>query len=200
MVSACCALIWLSTCCEALSSSPVQGDRDVTWQTVRKIDDLYFQLVATWPKVFVPQLINFLRRAGKCFFPARLLLIDGAALVRTQLVGKAKDLDLDCLIFHRSFDDRYPLPNCLLLGDARRLAELIDKRLLLGLGGGELSRLLFGLFRLSEGNSLPDLLGGRQFIENGCHALLHASADEGDLKRTIALMCYAKPVRTAQML
>jgi hypothetical protein len=78
---------------------PTQGHADVTRHAVGKLNDLYLQLVAARPKVLLPQLIDFLRRAGKCFFPAGLLLIDGAALFRAQLVGKAKDLDLNCSIF-----------------------------------------------------------------------------------------------------
>src|SRR4029453_13222493 len=80
--------------CEALRSMPAQGHADVTRQTVREIHDLYFQLVAPWPKMLLPEFIHFLRLAGECLFPAYLLLIDGAALVRAQLVGKAKDLAL----------------------------------------------------------------------------------------------------------
>src|SRR4029453_276078 len=156
----------------ATGSGPAQGHADVTRQTVRKIHDLYFQLVAARPKVLVPELIHFLRLAGECLFPAGLLLIDGAALVRAQLVGKAKDLTLSLPILHTAFDDGHRPPDRLLLGNAGWLAELIDEGLFLRLCLCSRSHLLFRLFRLSQGNLLHHLLGGRQqCVGPGCNAL-----------------------------
>src|SRR5512132_3707879 len=155
---------------------PAQGHADVTRHTVGKIHDLYFQLVAARAKVLLPQLIDFLRHAGECPFPAGFLLIDGAPLVRAQVVGQAKDLNLGHATVHRALDDLYPAPNRLLIGDARRFAELIDEGLFLSLRLSQHSRLLFGLFGLSQCNFLHYLLGGRQqCIGFACHALLHGS-------------------------
>src|SRR5271157_4989467 len=61
-------------------SAQAHGHANVTRQPAGKVHDLYFQLVAARPKILVPKLIDFLRRAGECVFPARLLLIDRAAV------------------------------------------------------------------------------------------------------------------------
>ncbi len=37
--------------------------------------------------------------------PARLLLVDGAAAIRTELVGKAADLDFAQAVVDGAFDD-----------------------------------------------------------------------------------------------
>src|SRR5262249_46939692 len=74
-------------------SSPAQRHAHITGHAPREIDDLYLQLVTARAKVFLPQLIDFLRHAGKRLFPAWLLLVDGAAFVRAQLIGKAMHLN-----------------------------------------------------------------------------------------------------------
>ena len=86
--------------------------------TAGKIHDLYFQLVAARPKVFLPQLINFIRRTVERLFPAGLLLLDGASPIRAQLVGKAKDLNLGQPTLCCALDDRDWARDCLLLGNA----------------------------------------------------------------------------------
>src|SRR5215469_6290607 len=176
-------------------SSPAQGHADVTRHTVGKIYDLYFQLVAARPKVLLPQLIDFLRRAGECLFPAWLLIIDGAPLVRAQLVGKTKDLNLGQPALHRALDDRYRAPDRLLLGDARGFAEVIDEGLFLGLRLGPYPCLPFGLFRLSQCNFLPHLLGGRQQCVRAVrHAWLHGSHIVPSAFRSGALDNRSSPV------
>src|SRR3974390_181503 len=129
-------------------SAPAHGHGNVTRQTAGKVHDLYSQLVAALPKILVPELIDFLRRAGECAFPARLLLIDRAAFVRAQLVGKANDLNLGQPILDHPMDDLRPAPNRFLVGSARWFAQLLDEGLLRGLCFRLRSRLLLTLFRL----------------------------------------------------
>src|SRR6516164_7271499 len=161
-------------------SAPAHGHGNVTRQTAGKVHDLYSQLVAARPKILVPELIDFLRRADERVFPARLLLIDRAAFVRAQLVGKANDLNFSQPILDGPMDDLQPAPDRFLVGSAWWFSQLVDERLFLGLCLGLRSRLLFGLFRLSKRNLLHHLLGGRhQCVRVVCHALLHASADRG---------------------
>src|SRR6516165_4183940 len=161
-------------------SAPAHGHGNVTRQPAGEVDNLYSQLVAALPKILVPELIDFLRRAGERFFPARLLLIDRAAFVRAQLVGKANDLNLGHPILDRPVDDLQPAPDRFLVGSARCFTQLIDEGLFLGLCRRLRLRLLFGLFRLSKRNLLPHLIRRRhQCVGVVCHALLHTSADRG---------------------
>src|SRR5215469_9029208 len=107
-------------------SAPAHGHANVTRQTAGKVDDLYSQLVAARPKILVPELIDFLRHASECVLPARLVLIDRAAFVRAQLVGKANDLNLGQPILDRPVDDLQPAPDRFLVGSARCFTQLID--------------------------------------------------------------------------
>src|SRR5712691_7755063 len=84
----------------AEASAPLQRHADIARHPARKIDDLNLQLVSAGPKVFGPQLMDLLGHAGERAFPARLLLIDGAALVGAQLVRKTIDLHLGPAIAH----------------------------------------------------------------------------------------------------
>src|SRR6516162_4681402 len=74
--------------------SPPQGHADISRQPSGIIDDFDSQLVSARTEVLCPEHIDFLWHAGQRVFPARLLLNDGAALVRAQLVRKAVDLHL----------------------------------------------------------------------------------------------------------
>src|SRR5262249_405533 len=94
-------LIWTSLGC----SSPAQRHPHIAGHAPREFDDLYFQLVTARAKIFVPQFIDFLRHAGQRLFPGGLLLVDGAALVSAQLIGKAMHLDFREAIVHGALDD-----------------------------------------------------------------------------------------------
>src|SRR5262245_61845160 len=104
-------------------SAPAHGHANVTRQTVGEVHDLYFQLVTTQPEILVPELIDFFRRAGERVFPARLVLIDRAPLVRAYLVGKPNDLNLGQPILDRPLDDLQPAPDRFLIGSARWFAQ-----------------------------------------------------------------------------
>src|SRR5215472_1765524 len=142
-------------------SAPAHGHANVTRQTAGKVHYLHSQLVTVRPKILVPELIDFLRLAGERVFPARLLLINRAAFVRAQLVGKANDLNLSQAILDGPVDDLQPAPDRFLVGSAGWFSQLFDERLFLGLCLGLRSRLLLSLFRLSKRNLLHHFLRGR---------------------------------------
>src|SRR5262245_63759028 len=75
-------------------STPLQGHRHVSRHAAGKIDDLDPQLVSALTEVLRPELIDLPGYPGQRVFPARLLLIDGAALVGAQLVRKTANLHL----------------------------------------------------------------------------------------------------------
>src|SRR5262249_37567481 len=70
-------------------SIQVERHADLSRQPSGILDEFDSQLVSARAKIFRPELTDFLRHAGQRVFPARLLLNDGAALVRAQLVRKA---------------------------------------------------------------------------------------------------------------
>src|SRR5262245_8426783 len=131
-------------------SAPLERHGDVTRHTAGKIDDLDPELVSARMEILRPELIDFFRYSGKRVLPAGLLLIDGAALIRAQFVGKAVHLHLALAVLHRAFDGLHGAMNCLLVGNARRLFEAVDQRVLLGICLAKLSRMLGCLFRLRE--------------------------------------------------
>ena len=75
------------------SLAPGDHDADVTRNTSGKIDDLIADAVAARFQVVGPELKDFLRYSREGLFPARLLLIDGAAVVGAQRVGKSINLN-----------------------------------------------------------------------------------------------------------
>src|SRR5262245_35166184 len=127
-------------------SAPLQGHGDVTRQTAGNIADVDPELVAARMEILCPELIDFFRYTGKRVLPAGLLLIDGATLVRAQIIGKAVDLHLGLAVLHCAFDDLDGAMNGLLVGNARRLPEAVDQRVLLGICLGQLPRMLGCLF------------------------------------------------------
>ena len=75
--------------------SLIPGDHnaDVTRHTSGKIDNLIADAVAARLQVVGPELKDLLRYSGKRLFPARLLLIYGAAVVGAKRMGKPIDLN-----------------------------------------------------------------------------------------------------------
>src|ERR1700748_3547910 len=131
-------------------SAPLERHGDVTRHTAGKIDDLDPELVSAGMKILCPELIDFFWYPGERGLPARLLLIDGATLIRAQVIGKAVHLHLGLAVLHCAFDDLDGATNGLLVGNARRLPEAVDQRVLLGIALGKLPRVLGCLFRLRE--------------------------------------------------
>ena len=91
------------------------------------------ELVSAGTKILCPELIDFFRYPGKRVLPAGLLLIDGTTLIRAKSVGKAVHLHLGLAVLHCAFDDLDGAMNSLLVGNARRLPEAVDQRVLLGI-------------------------------------------------------------------
>src|SRR5262245_57829483 len=146
-------LIWppviASTCFRAGScSAPLQRHGDVARHAAGKIDDLDPQLVSTLAEVFRPELIDLLRHASQRVFPARLLLVDGAPLVRAQLVREAVHLHLGPAVADGALDDLDRALNCFLVREARWFRQLGEQRLLLVLRLSEPARLLGCFFGL----------------------------------------------------
>src|SRR6516225_10743734 len=115
-------------------STPLQRHADISGQPPGIIDDFDPELVAAGTEVLRPKLIDLLWHAGQRAFPARLLLDDGAALIRAQLVRKTVHLYLGPAVGHRALDDLDRAPNALFIGNSRWLREVIEQCLFLGLG------------------------------------------------------------------
>src|SRR6516162_8712844 len=96
-------------------STPLQRHADISRQPAGILDDFDSELVSAWTEVLCPEHIDFLWHAGQRVFPTRLLLDDGAALVRAQLVRKAVDLHLNLAVAHRPLDDLDRAPNALFI-------------------------------------------------------------------------------------
>ena len=96
--------------------------------------------------MLVPELIDLLRLAGERRFPARLHLVDGAPAVGAQLVGEANNLHLGETVLRGALDDRGSATDTLLVGDPRRLRQLIDQSLHFGV-----RRRIFAHFRGGHG-------------------------------------------------
>src|SRR5215467_1209204 len=106
-------------------SAPLERHRDVAWHSAREIDDFDPKLVSAGTEVLRPKLIDFLWHAGQRVFPSRLLFIDGAALVRAQLVREPVHLHLGLAIAHRPLDNLDRAVNGLFVRNTRWLREPI---------------------------------------------------------------------------
>src|SRR6266436_2797771 len=100
------------------SVSPGNGDGDVARHASRVIDDLVADAIAPGFQVVGPELKYFLWNSGQRVFPARLLLIDGAALVGTQRVGEPIYLHFRQSVSHCALDDGRGKLDFFLLGFA----------------------------------------------------------------------------------
>src|SRR5262245_7602628 len=74
-------------------SVPAQRDPDVARHAARIVDDFVADVVALRLQATLPELVDFLGDAGQRLLPARLGLVDGAAIVGAKTVGKPEDLD-----------------------------------------------------------------------------------------------------------
>src|SRR6516162_589011 len=154
-------------------SAPLQRHADISGQASWILDDFDPELVSARTEVLRPELIDLLWHAGQRVSPARLLLNDGAALVRAQLVRKAVHLYLGAAVGHRALDDLDRAPNALFIGNSRWLREVIEQCLFLGLGRRPLGRFFGGLFRLGQGKFLHEILcRGQQLVGFGRHVPL----------------------------
>src|SRR5262245_8641791 len=171
------------------SSAPLERHRDVAWHPAGEIDDFDPKLVSAGTEVLRPKLMDLLWHAGQRVFPARLLLIDGAPLIRAQLVGKAVHLYLSLAVGHRALDDLDGALNGLFVGNTRWLRKAVEQRLLLGLCLGVLPRLLGRFFRLREREFLHEIAGaGQQLVGLSRHVpSSSASRDKTSALRWITI-------------
>src|SRR6516164_9247679 len=157
-------------------STPFQRHADISRQPSGILDDFDSQLVSAWTEVLCPEHIDFLWHASQRAFPAGLLLNDGAALVRAQLVREAVHLYLGAAVGHRALDDLDRAPNALFIGNSRWLREVIEQCLLLGLRRRPLGRFLRGVLRLGQGKFLHEILcRGQQLVGFGRHVPLRSA-------------------------
>src|SRR6266550_3548288 len=89
------------------SISPGDGDGDVARHASREIDDLVADAIVPRFQVVGPELEYFLWNPRQRVFPARLLLIDGAALVGAQRVREPIHLHFRQSVSHRSLSARF---------------------------------------------------------------------------------------------
>jgi hypothetical protein len=88
----------------------------------------------------------FPRNPRQRVLPALLLLIDGAALVRAQRVRESVDQDFRHSVSYHTLNDRRCQLDLLLFALAGRLAEPLDQRASLVLGGDGKASIFIGLF------------------------------------------------------
>ena len=100
---------------------PAQSNADISRHPTRKFKDLIADLIAFFPEMVVPEVIDFLGNARQRLFPAGLLLVDGASAVCAQRVRKAMDLDFGEVVAYRVLDNLDRERDSLLIGHARRL-------------------------------------------------------------------------------
>src|SRR5688572_3156384 len=105
--------------------------------------------------MLLPKLEKLLWEPRQCFFPAGLLLVDGASTVRAKLIWESSNFDFRQPIAHGALDDRCGALQPLVIGYARRLRKTIQQRLLFGRRFGLCACVLRGLcpFNLSYFNS-----------------------------------------------
>src|ERR1700753_3231871 len=140
------------------SVPPSNDDGDVAGHAAGEVYDLVADAVASRFQVIVPELKDFLGYSGERILPARLLLIDGAALVGAERVREAIDLDFAEAVSHRTLDHRRGELDLFVLGEIRGLAEPFDQGGLFRLDGGLPARKLVGFVRFLEGRLLLDVL------------------------------------------
>src|SRR5262249_46444920 len=88
-----------------IASIPLQRHAYIPGYPSMILDDFDPDLVSARTEVLRPKLIDLVWHAGQRAFPACLLLDDGAALVRAQLVRKTVHLYLGPAVGHRALDD-----------------------------------------------------------------------------------------------
>src|ERR1700739_3394913 len=98
-------MFFLRPCLRLPSIPPGQHNADIAGHAAREIDDLIFDAIAARLQVIGPELENLQRNAPKRPLPARLLLVDGAAVVGADRIREAVDLHLAETIPHRALDD-----------------------------------------------------------------------------------------------
>src|SRR5262249_12930608 len=151
-------------------SAPLERHRDVAWHPAGEIDDFDPKLVSAGPEVLRPELIDLFRHSGRRVFPARLLLIDGAPLVRAQCVRKPVHLYLCLAIGYRALDDLDGALNALFIGDSRWLRQVIEQSLFLRLGRRVFGGFLGCCLSLREREFLHEIAcAGQQLVGFGRH-------------------------------
>src|SRR5260370_5424133 len=132
-----------------LFGRPAQGDTDIAGHTVRIVNDREAEAIALGLELALPELVELLGLADQRLLPTRLGLVDGASVVGAERMGKTEDLDRMLSALDGSIDEDRRLFKELVVREAGRIAELLDK-LLLGF--------LLGIVRLLGSQCLLPLL------------------------------------------
>ena len=159
--------------CGPAVSAPHQGHADIARQSVGPVDDFELDLVPARAKEIIPKLIHLLRNPGQGVFPARLTLVDGAAVIGAQLVGKTIDQHFRAATVDRAADDLGREFDLLVLRKARGSRKPCHFRFPLRFRLRVLAEGFGGFFRLGEGNLLHHVFCRRNKIIDGLrHHLL----------------------------
>src|SRR5207302_8979265 len=106
---------------------PNESHGDIAGLAVGKDSDFGSQLVALFAEMPFVELVNFSRHPGQRSLPALLALVDGAPAVGAKLVWESINLNFCPAIFDRAFNHREGSLDRLLIGHARRIAQLIQE-------------------------------------------------------------------------
>src|SRR5690348_3753623 len=93
-------------CARSLVVAPGEDDADVPGHAAGKVDDLTKNPIAARLQVVRPELMDFAGNAGQSPLPAGLPLIDGAAAIGAQRIGKTVDLHLAEAVSDGALDHR----------------------------------------------------------------------------------------------
>src|SRR3954453_4512272 len=108
--------------------SPGDVDADVAGHASRKIHDLILDAIAARLQVIEPELVNFLRYSRQRLLPARVLLVDHAAIVGAKRIGKSVNLNFRQSVPYGTLDGGRSKLDLLILGQPRGLAQPLDQR------------------------------------------------------------------------
>src|SRR5882757_10953372 len=114
-------------------SAPAQKDADIARHAARIVDDFEAHVIAARLELALPEFIDLLGNAGQCLLPAFLGLVDGAAVVGADVIGKAEHLDGRHAVLDRAVDDDCCLFHDLVVRQAGGPGQPVEQRLLLGL-------------------------------------------------------------------
>src|ERR1700760_3275250 len=86
-------------------SSPSQSNAEVARHALGPVRNLTLDAISARLQIFPPEEKELLRQSCKRFLPARLLLIDGAAVICAKLVRETTNFHFGNTIVHGTLDD-----------------------------------------------------------------------------------------------
>ena len=113
-----------------LFGRPAQGDADIARHAARIVYDLEADVIALRLELALPELVELLGLADQRLLPTRLGLVDGASVVGAERMGETEHLDRSLPVLDGPIDEDRRLLEELVVREAGRMAELLEKRLL----------------------------------------------------------------------